>query len=55
MPEVRALYNVEENEVVILVVGRKVGNKLIVEGEEIHGHQDDLSEPTGDGPQADAE
>jgi mRNA-degrading endonuclease RelE of RelBE toxin-antitoxin system len=53
--EVRALYNVEENEVIILVVGRKVGNKLIVEGEEFHGHQDDLPEPTGDGSQADAE
>lgn len=53
--EVRALYNVEGNEVVILVVGRKVGNKLIVEGEEFHGHQDDLSKPTGDGSQADAE
>jgi len=53
--EVRALNNVEENEVIILVVGRKVGNKLIVEGEEFHGHQDDLPEPTGDGSQADAE
>src|SRR4051794_36884276 len=30
----RALYNVEGDEVVILLVGRKVGNKLIVEGEE---------------------
>jgi hypothetical protein len=25
---------------VALIVGRKVGNKLIVEGEEFHGHQD---------------
>jgi hypothetical protein len=32
-------------EVVILIVGRKVGNKLIVEGEEFHGHQDHLIEP----------
>src|SRR5207253_8688303 len=31
--ELRALYNVDEREVVVLVVGRKVGNKLIVEGE----------------------
>jgi len=53
--QVRALYNVEESEVVVLLVGRKVGNKLIVEGEEFHGHQDDLSEPAGDGPQEDAE
>src|SRR5262250_2598472 len=35
----RALYNVEGDEVVILIVGRKVGNKLIVEGEEFHGHK----------------
>jgi hypothetical protein len=26
-------------EVVILIVGRKVGNRLIVEGEEFHGHE----------------
>lgn len=28
------LYNVENDKVVILIVGRKAGNKLIVEGEE---------------------
>src|SRR5438132_10837227 len=38
--DLRALYNVEGDEVVILVVGQKIGNKLIVEGEEYHGHQD---------------
>lgn len=38
--DLRALYNVEGEEVVVLIVGRKVGNKLIVEGEELHGHQD---------------
>src|SRR5258708_10049999 len=38
--DLRALYNVEGDEVVILIVGRKEGNKLIVEGEEYHGHQD---------------
>jgi mRNA-degrading endonuclease RelE of RelBE toxin-antitoxin system len=37
----RALYNVEGEEVVVLIVGRKAGNRLIVEGEEFHGHQDD--------------
>ncbi len=47
----RALYNVEEDEVIILLVGRKVGNQLIVEGEVFHGHQDNLSEPAGDGPE----
>ena len=53
--DLRALYNVEWNEVVVLVVGRKVGNKLIVEGEEFHGHQDNPAQPAGDGPQEDAE
>src|SRR5712691_9751305 len=48
--DLRALYNVEGDEVVILIVGRKVGNKLIVEGEEFHGHQDHPVEPPGNGP-----
>jgi mRNA-degrading endonuclease RelE of RelBE toxin-antitoxin system len=39
--DLRALYNVEANEVILLIVGRKVGNRLIVEGEDYHGHQDD--------------
>src|SRR5437867_176979 len=43
--DLRALYNVEGSEVVLLIVGRKVGNKLIVEGEEFYGHQDNPSEP----------
>jgi mRNA-degrading endonuclease RelE of RelBE toxin-antitoxin system len=51
----RALYNVEGEEVVILIVGRKDGNKLIVEGEEFHGHQDDPVEPPGNGSQKDPE
>jgi mRNA-degrading endonuclease RelE of RelBE toxin-antitoxin system len=49
----RVLYNVEEDEVVILVVGKKVGNKLIVEGEEFHGHQDPSAKPSGNGPAKD--
>lgn len=53
--DLRALYNVEGDEVVILIVGRKAGNKLIVEGEEFHGHQDHLVEPPGSGPQEDPE
>jgi mRNA-degrading endonuclease RelE of RelBE toxin-antitoxin system len=53
--DLRALYNVEGEEVVILIVGRKVGNKLIVEGEEFHGHQDHPVEPPGNGCQEDAE
>jgi mRNA-degrading endonuclease RelE of RelBE toxin-antitoxin system len=51
----RVLYNVEDDEVIVLLVGRKVGNKLIVEGEEFHGHQDDLIEPPGNGPKEDVE
>jgi mRNA-degrading endonuclease RelE of RelBE toxin-antitoxin system len=52
---VRVLYNVEGDEVVVLLVGRKVGNKLIVEGEEFHGHQEHPTEPSGGRPQTDAE
>ena len=51
----RVLYNVEGDEVILLVIGRKVGNKLIVAGEEFHGHQDHPSEPTGNGPAQNAE
>lgn len=51
----RALYNVEGDEVVILIVGRKVGNRLIVEGEEFHGHQDHPVEPPGNGTPKDPE
>jgi mRNA-degrading endonuclease RelE of RelBE toxin-antitoxin system len=53
--DLRALYNVEGEEVIILVVGRKVGNKLIVEGEEFHAHQDHPPEPPGSGAGKDAE
>lgn len=44
--DLRVLYNVEEetSEVVLLIVGRKVGNKLIVGGEEFHGHRGDSAE-----------
>lgn len=52
--DLRVLYNVEEEEVVLLIVGRKVGNTLIVEGEEFHGHQDDPAEPPGGGLEEDA-
>ena len=53
--DLRALYNVEGDEVVVLIVGRKVGNRLIVEGEEFHGHQDHPVEPPGNGAGKDAE
>ena len=48
--DLRVLYNIEGAEVVLLVVGRKVGNKLIVEGAEFHGHQDHPSKSAGDEP-----
>jgi mRNA-degrading endonuclease RelE of RelBE toxin-antitoxin system len=49
--DLRVLYNVEQDncEVVLLIVGRKVGNKLIVGGEEFHGHRSDTPDPTADG------
>ena len=53
--DLRALYNVEGDEVVILIVGRKAGNRLLVEGEEFHGHQDNSVEPPGNGSQKDAD
>ena len=53
--DLRVLYNVEGEDVVILVVGRKLGNRLIVEGEEFHGHQDDPAKPPGNRPEKDAE
>jgi mRNA-degrading endonuclease RelE of RelBE toxin-antitoxin system len=51
----RALYNVEGDEVVVVLVGRKLGNKLIVDGEEFHGHQDNSPEQPGSESSPDAE
>lgn len=44
--DLRVLYNVDEehSEVVVVAVGRKEGNRLIVEGKEFHGHQGDPAE-----------
>ena len=52
--DLRALYNVEGDEVILIVVGRKTGNKLLVKGEEFHGHQDDPPKPAKSKPQGDA-
>ncbi len=52
--DLRVLYNLEGREVVLLVVGRKVGNKLIVGNEEFYGHEDDPSQSTGSGSEGDA-
>lgn len=48
--DLRVLYNVEGSQVILLVVGRKVGNKLVVKGEDFYGHQDHPPEPPGGGP-----
>jgi mRNA-degrading endonuclease RelE of RelBE toxin-antitoxin system len=53
--DLRVLYNVEGSEVVLLVVGRKVGNKLIVKNQEFYAHQDDSIKPAGDKPAGDPE
>jgi mRNA-degrading endonuclease RelE of RelBE toxin-antitoxin system len=49
--DLRVLYNVDRDnsEVVLLIIGRKVGNKLIVGGKEFHGHRGDPPESTSDG------
>ncbi len=41
--DLRILYKVgvEVEEVLVVLIGRKVGNALIVEGEEFHGHESD--------------
>jgi hypothetical protein len=46
---------VEGEEVIVSVVGRKVGNKLIVAGEEFREHQDSPSESPGNGSEGNAE
>jgi mRNA interferase RelE/StbE len=51
--DLRVLYNVEGAEVLLLVVGRKVGNTLIVKGKEFYGHQDYPPESAGDEPPGD--
>ena len=42
----RVLFNIDEEDAVvtILLVGEKQGNKLIVQGEEFHGHESDPTE-----------
>src|SRR5947207_12697506 len=46
----RVLYNVEGTTVVLLIVGRKAGNNLIVEGIAFHGHQDNPPQQPGSEP-----
>jgi mRNA-degrading endonuclease RelE of RelBE toxin-antitoxin system len=51
----RVLYNVEVDEVIVVIVARKIGNKLIVAGEEFRGHQDHPPEAPGSGPEREVE
>lgn len=51
----RILYNVDETEVIILAIGRKVGNTLIVAGVEFHGHESDTAESSGEGSTGDTQ
>jgi len=53
--DLRVLYNVGGTEVILLVVGRKVGNKLVVKGQEFYGHQDDSTKPAGGESAGDAQ
>ena len=53
--DLRVLYDVTDEEVVLLIVGRKVGNTLVVSGEEFHEHQGDPPEPAGGGPAGDVD
>ena len=53
--DLRVLYDVEGEEVIISVVGRKVGNRLIVAGEEFRGHQDRVPESSGNGSDGSAD
>jgi hypothetical protein len=38
-----------------LIIGRKVGNKFVVAGQEFHEHQADPPESAGGGPARDAQ
>ena len=44
--DLRVLYSVdqENSEVIVVAVGRKVDNTLVVEGVEFHGHESDPME-----------
>ena len=53
--DLRVLYDVADEEVVLLVIGHKVGNTLVVNGEEFHEHQADPPESAGGGPAGDSE
>jgi mRNA-degrading endonuclease RelE of RelBE toxin-antitoxin system len=43
--DLRVLYNVIGEEVILIAVGRKVGNRLIIDGKEFNEHQRDPGGP----------
>jgi mRNA-degrading endonuclease RelE of RelBE toxin-antitoxin system len=51
--DLRVLYDVADEEVILHIIGRKVGNTLVVDREEYHEHQADPPEPPGSGPARD--
>lgn len=53
--DLRVLYNVEGEEVIVVLFGQKQGNLLMVEGEEYHEHENDPPEPSGNGAGPDPE
>jgi mRNA-degrading endonuclease RelE of RelBE toxin-antitoxin system len=53
--DLRVLYDVEDEEVILLIIGRKIGSTLVVDGEEFHEHQADPPESAGGGPARDPE
>ena len=53
--DLRVPYNVEGAEVMLLVVGRKVGSRLILEGKESHGHEANPIDVAGAEPPGDVE
>jgi mRNA-degrading endonuclease RelE of RelBE toxin-antitoxin system len=53
--DLRVLYDVVDEEVIVLIIGRKVGNTLVVNGEEFHEHQADPPQSSGGGPSGNAD
>jgi hypothetical protein len=47
--DLRVLYSIEDDEVILLIVGTKVGNTLVVNNEAFCGHQVDPPESAGSG------
>ena len=53
--DLRVLSDVVDEEVIVLIIGRKVGNTLVVNGEEFHEHQADPPQSSGGGPSGNAD